>query len=211
MPTQAENRRNYLGYRGEPKIRFLKSNSTCFKEEDGGSLCSSFRVFRCKIQSRCHLGAGHLTNAAPLKRFFERDNDRGKAADLAFNHDAAIVGLRSDALQGKPRRLDSIKWADQLLCSSFVKQALGTRPAIKLNEALAIYERGKILCCAHCSITSTACSNRNSTLPGVAPASLIWIFTAPLNFERKRSKTPVHESRKPFTLVVIRACAPSDP
>src|SRR5580700_8654110 len=63
-------------------------------------------------------------------------------------------------------------------------------------------------CSAHFSITSTACSSRSITLPGVAPASLISIRTAPSYFAKNRSITAFQLAPNPLTLVRIETWAP---
>ena len=95
---------------------------------------------RRKIECSAELGAGDLSHAATLKGAFKSDDDRLLSSDLPPHHDAAVVGLRSDTLQRKPRGLHAIKGAEQLASCASIEERKSTRACIQLDEALTVEE-----------------------------------------------------------------------
>src|SRR6202451_2756486 len=204
---QRQDGRHHFGDSIESQVGFLQTHTACFEQQDRDRFLTVLRISSCEIEGGRHLSARDLAHAARLEPSFKCNDDGRLTGDRAFENNAAIIELWCDALLGQPGRFDPVEWADQLAPGTRIHQALRPRSGIQFDKALPQDKFWNHRCIAHDSITSTARSSRSITLPGVAPASLISMRTAPSYFEKKRSSTAFQLSPKPFTLVKTETCA----
>src|SRR6267378_5541208 len=173
MFSQCQNGGHELGNYRQAKIRLLKTHTTGLEQNHCAGPYALLVIGTGQIEGGSHLCAGHLSDAPALKGALERNNDCCLPRDLSFHHHTAIVFLWGDALHREPRRFHAVEGAKQLARCSRIEERFGPLPCVEFYETLPVDEPCVISFVAHRSLTSTACSRRSWTLPGVAPASLI--------------------------------------
>src|ERR1700733_13419338 len=173
MLSEGKNGGHDLGDCPQPQVGLLKADATGFKQNHGAGRQALLAVGTSQIKSGSHLLARNLSHAAALKCAFERNHHRCLSRDLSLHHHTAIVFLRGDVLDREPGRFNAIEGAHQLARCSLIEESRGPSPCVKFKKALPVEKSCSVSAGDHCSLTSTACSRRNITLPGVPPASLI--------------------------------------
>src|SRR4029077_3443173 len=173
MISQYQNGGHELGACREAKVGLLKTHAAGLEQNHRIGRYAFLVVGAGQIESGSHLFAGNLSRAAALKGALERNNDCCLPCDFSLHHYTAIVCLWRDALHRQPGRFHAIEGAKQLARCARIEERRGPLPCVEFDKALPVDEVRVISFVAHRSLTSTACSRRSWTLPGVAPASLI--------------------------------------
>src|SRR6266481_2803217 len=155
------------------KIGLLKTHTAGLEQNHRASRYAFLVVDAGQVESGSHFSARHLSQAAALKSSLEGNYHCCLPPDLSFHHHTAVVFLWRDALHREPGRFHTIEGTKQLARYSRIEERFGPLSCVEFDKALPVDEVCVIFFVAHRSLTSTACSRRSWTLPGVPPASLI--------------------------------------
>src|SRR5271154_6278977 len=162
-----------LGDCRQAEVGLLKTDAAGLEKNNSAGRCAPLAVGTGQIESGSHFFARHLAHASTLERTLERYNHRRLPRDFSLHHYTAVVFLRGYVLNGEPGRLDAIKRTKQFPRCSHIEESCGTSAGVELKKTLPVEKARSVSRGDHCSLSSTACSRRSMTLPGVPPASLI--------------------------------------
>lgn len=128
--SQNEHGIHDLGNRREAEVRLLEPHAAGLQQDHRAGRSAVLAILGGQFEGGGHLRARHFSHASALEGAIEGRDDCGLSGNFSFDDDAAVVGLRGNALRREPRGLETIKRPEQLACGAGVHEGIRSFPCI---------------------------------------------------------------------------------